>query len=127
MAGLYDIIADLRRENQTPSATRTLDLVTTALGRHQDNLRAAIATLPDDAIPTGGRALMEDLQARARAEGVDDLHTPRSQAEIAASTERVDASQVGIALLMGGTAVVAILLVAIAIVAYTNSVAHFIH
>src|SRR5262249_19646576 len=33
MATLYDIISELRRENPTPSATKTLDLVVTELGQ----------------------------------------------------------------------------------------------
>ena len=127
MADLYEIIADLRREYPTPSATRTLDLVTAALGRTRDNLREAVATLPDTSLPTGGREVLEDLQARAQADGVDNLHTPPSPEEVAAGRERVDASQVGIAVVMGGTALLGILLIAVAIIAYTNSVAHFIH
>jgi len=42
---LYGIIADLRREHPTPSASKTLDMVVTELGENRDNLREAIAHL----------------------------------------------------------------------------------
>lgn len=122
MAGLYEIIAELRHENQTPAATRTLDLVTERLGETQDNLRQALSRIPSTAIPLGGQPVLEELLARAQADHVDNLTTGYSQAEIAAATEVVDSSQTGIALVMGGLAVLAIVLLVLAIIEGISSV-----
>jgi hypothetical protein len=125
MPGLYDIIADLRREHQTPAASKTLDMVVSELGRTQDNLRQALARLGSQAIPTGGQSVLDELDARARAERVDDLEVPWSRADLAAAAEPVDASQTGIALVMGGTALVGVLLSAAAIFFGLNTILHW--
>lgn len=116
MAGLYDIIDDLRREYSTPSASKTLDMVTSELGRTQDNLRQALDKLEQRPIPPGGKPVLEELDARCRAEGVDDLRTPYSQEEVRLSTEPVTRAQIGIAVLLGGTALLSVVLAALAIV-----------
>ena len=105
MATLYDIISELRRENQTPSASRTLDLIVAELGQTRDNLKEALRRLENRPVPAGGKAVLEELEARARAEGVDDYEVPLSPDELRASYEPVDGSQIGIALLLGATAV----------------------
>ncbi len=105
MATLYDIISELRRENQTPSASRTLDLIVAELGQTRDNLKEALPRLENRPVPAGGKAVLEELDARARAEGVDDYEVPLSPDELRASYEPVDGSQIGIALLLGATAV----------------------
>ncbi|MBO0689067.1 MAG: hypothetical protein J2P40_05770 [Candidatus Dormibacteraeota bacterium] len=125
MPGLYDIIADLRREHQTPAASRTLDLIVSELGRTQDNLREALARLGSQAIPTGGQSVLDELDARARAERVDDLEVPWSRADLRAAAEPVDASQTGIALVMGATALVGVLLSAAAILFGLNTILHW--
>jgi hypothetical protein len=125
MPGLYDIIADLRREHQTPAASKTLDMVVSELGRTQDNLRQALARLGSQAIPTGGQSVLDELDARARAERVDDLEVAWSRADLAAAAEPVDASQTGIALVMGGTALVGVLLSAAAIFFGLNTILHW--
>jgi hypothetical protein len=122
MAGLYEIIAELRHENQTPAATRTLDLVTERLGETQDNLRGALARIPSTAIPFGGQPVLEELLTRAEAEHVDNLTMGHSQAEIAAATERVDVSQIGIGLIMGGLALLAVILLVLAVIDGITSV-----
>ncbi len=122
MAGLYEIIAELRHENQTPAATRTLDLVTERLGETQDNLRGALARIPSTAIPFGGQPVLEELLNRAEAEHVDNLTMGHSQAEIAAATERVDVSQVGIGIIMGGLALLAVILLVLAVIDGITSV-----
>ena len=66
MATLYDIISELRRKHQTPAAAKTLDLVVSELGQTRDNLRLALSRLEERPIPTGGRAVLEELAARAR-------------------------------------------------------------
>lgn len=125
MPGLYDIIADLRREQQTPAASKTLDMVVSELGRTQDNLRQALSRLQSQAIPTGGQSVLDELEGRARAERVDDLEVPWSRADLAAAAEPVDASQTGIALVMGGTALVGVLLSAAAIFFGLNTILHW--
>ncbi len=127
MAGLYEIIAELRHENQTPAATRTLDLVTERLGETQDNLRGALARIPSTAIPFGGQPVLDQLLARAEAEHVDNLTMGHSQAEIAAATERVDVSQVGIAVIMGGLALASVVLIVLAAIYYIEAVNSSIH
>lgn len=70
---LYGIIADLRRENPTPAATETLDMVVTELGKTRDNLKEAVADLQGKALPTGGKAIVDELVKRSREEDVYDL------------------------------------------------------
>jgi hypothetical protein len=70
---LYDIIADLRREHQTPAATETLDLVVGELGKTRDNLKSAVDALKSQPLPPGGKPVLDELVERARAAGLDDL------------------------------------------------------
>lgn len=106
MATLYDIIAELRREHPTPAASKTLDMVVAELGPARDNLRQALANLDSKPVPTGGRQVLDELETRARIEGVDELEVPLSPDELRDSYESVDASQIGIALVMGGSALI---------------------
>jgi hypothetical protein len=125
MATLYDIISELRRENPTPSASRTLDLVVAELGETRDNLRRALDRLEDRPVPAGGRAVLEELATRAHAEGVDDEEVPLSPDELRASYEPVDASQVGIAVVLGGTGLLVAGLAIAAFVAGLNGIFHW--
>jgi hypothetical protein len=125
MATLYDIISELRRENPTPSASKTLDLVVSELGETRDNLRRALDRLDDRPVPAGGKSVLEELATRAHAEGVDDYEVPLSPDELRASYEPVDASQVGIAVLLGGSALVVAGLGVAAFVAGLNSIFHW--
>jgi hypothetical protein len=125
MPSLYDIISDLRREHQTPSAARTLDLVVAELGHTQDNLKAALARLDGRPIPAGGHEVLEELALRAHAAGVDDEKIPLAPDEIRASQEPLDASQLGIAVLLGGSALLSVALTAAAIVFALNKVLHW--
>src|SRR5437899_13084707 len=70
---LYGIIADLRREHQTPAARRTVDRVGAELGRTRDNLKEAVANREDKPLPPGGKPVLDELVQRARQEGVYDL------------------------------------------------------
>ena len=70
---LYGLVADIRREHPTPATMQTLDLVVAELGRTRDNLKEAVANLDAKALPAGGKAIVDELVQRARAEGVDDL------------------------------------------------------
>src|SRR5438093_6646431 len=101
MPSLYDIISDLRRTYQTPSAARTLDLVVAELGQTQDNLKAALTRLDGRPVPNGGQEVLEELASRAHAAGVDDEEIPLAPDEIKASYEDLDASQLGIAFVLG--------------------------
>jgi hypothetical protein len=126
MPNLYDIIAELRRENQTPSAAKTLDMVVVELGQTRDNLRLALIHLEERAVPTGGRVVIQTLSDRARAEGVDDYSVPLTPEERRASLEDVDRSQYGIAILLGGSALlVTLLAVAVTFVAL-NQIFHWV-
>ena len=124
MANLYDIIAELRREHQTPSASKTLDMIVTELGQSRDNLKLALARLEERPVPTGGRTVLEELAERARREGVDDNQVPWTAQELRASYESVDRSQVGIAVLLGGSALLVVLLAVAAVLAAANQIAH---
>lgn len=115
MPTLYGIIADLRREHQTPSAAKTLDMLTAELGRTQDNLRTALARLPEREVPTGGNGVLEELARRARAAGVDNVSVPISPEERSAAQESIGSGQIGIAVLLGLSTLVPIVLAAVAI------------
>ncbi len=106
---LYGIIGDLRREHPTPAGSKTLDLVVAELGRTRDNLRQAVANLETQPIPAGGKSILKELDTRARAEGVDDLDRPPAPDE-APPPEPIDESQVGIALLLGGSSLIILVL-----------------
>jgi hypothetical protein len=70
---VYDIIADLRRAHPTPAATETLDMVVAELGRTRDNLKSAIQAVSSKPTSPGAKPILDELQARARAAGIDDL------------------------------------------------------
>jgi hypothetical protein len=125
MATLYDIISELRRENPTPSASKTLDLVVAELGQTRDNLRRALDRLEDRPVPAGGRNVLDELATRAHAEGVDDEEVPLSPDELKAGAEPVDASQVGIAVVLGGSSLLVVGLAVAAFVAGLNSIFHW--
>jgi hypothetical protein len=125
MPSLYDIISDLRREHQTPSAARTLDLVVAELGQTQDNLKAALARLDGRPIPTGGEEVLEELASRAHAAGVDDEEIPLAPDEIRASQEELDASEVGIGVLLAGSALLSVGLTVAAVVFGLNQILHW--
>ncbi|HKA49054.1 MAG TPA: hypothetical protein VKK19_05625 [Candidatus Dormibacteraeota bacterium] len=122
MATLYDIISELRRETQTPSASKTLDMVVAELGQTRDNLKEALRRLESRPVPAGGKAVLDQLDARARAEGVDDYEVPLSPDELRASYEPIDGSQVGIAFLLGACALLIIGLGVAAFVAGLNGI-----
>ena|SRR5437764_7075501 len=122
---LYGIIADLRREHPTPSGSKTLDMVVAGLGEHRDNLRAAIADLESKPVPAGGKAVLEELRQRAEAEGVDDIERPPAPGDPAA-LEPIDEGQLGIAVLLGGSAVLGAGLGILALLIGLNQIVHFV-
>ncbi|HEX6350498.1 MAG TPA: hypothetical protein VF160_14040 [Candidatus Dormibacteraeota bacterium] len=121
---LYGIIADLRREHQTPSASRTLDMVVAELGRTRDNLREAVAHLEDKPVPAGGKSVLEELLQKAEAEGVADLERAPAPGDPPAY-EPIDEGQVGIAVLLGGSAILAVGLGILAFLIGLNQIVHF--
>jgi hypothetical protein len=125
MATLYDIISELRREHPTPAVSKTLDLVVAELGETRDNLRKALDRLEDRPVPADGRAVLEELATRAHVEGVDDEEVPLSPDELKASAEPVDGSQIGIAVVLGGSAVLVTGLALAAFVAGLNGIFHW--
>jgi hypothetical protein len=125
MATLYDIISELRREHPTPSASKTLDLVVAELGQTRDNLQHALSHLEERPLPAGGRPVLEELAARARAEGVDNDEMALSPDELRAGAEPVDASQIGIAVVLGGSALIVTGLALAAFFAGLNQIFHW--
>ena len=122
---LYGIITELRRSHPNPSASKTLDLVVAELGRSRDNLRQALTAIDERELPVGGRPVLDELEQRARAEGVDDLERPPAPDE-AAAVEPLDEPQVGIAVLLGGSALLAAGLALLAVGVSLNQILHFI-
>ena len=90
------------------------------------NLRLALIRLEERAVPTGGRAVLEELSTRAGQEGVDDNAVPLTPEERQVGAEDVDGSQVGIALLLGGSAAVAVLLALTVTVVALNQIFHWV-
>src|ERR1700726_31164 len=126
MANLYDIISELRREHQTPAAAKTLDMVVVELGQTRDNLRLALVRLEERAVPTGGRAVLDELSTRARQEGVDDNAVPLTSEERQGGGGAVDEPQVGISLLLGGSPAVAVILALAVTVVALNQIFHWV-
>ena len=52
---------------------QTLDMVVAELGRTRDNLKDAVENLDGKPLPSGGKAVLEELVVRAREEGIYDL------------------------------------------------------
>ena len=120
---LYGIIADLRREHPTPATTETLDMVVAELGRTRDNLKEAIVNLDGKSLPAGGKAVLEELVARARDEGIYDLDygpDPYDKPPV----ESLDEGTAGIGALLAITSLVGIALAVAAFIAGFNAIMH---
>lgn len=113
---LYDVIAVVRRERQSEADAKTLDLLMAELGKTRDNLRAAIANLDEQDLPSGGRAVLDDVERRARAAGIDDLDygPPVALPGFQKPLEPIDEGMTGVAALL---ALSSILLLAAALAA----------
>lgn len=113
---LYDVIAVVRREHQTDSAAKTLDLLMAELGRTRDNLRSALANLDEADLPPGGPAVLGEVQRRATMAGIDDLDygPPVAMPGFRKPLEPVDEGMGGVAALL---AISSILLLAAAVAA----------
>ena len=120
---LYGIIADLRREHPTPAAMQTLDLVVAELGKTRDNLKEAVADLSDKPLPPGGKPVLDELVARARAAGVQDLdYGPDPYAK--PPVEPLDEGTLGIGTLLALSSLAAVGLAAAAVVIGLNAIFH---
>ena len=120
---LYGIIADLRREHPTPATTQTLDMVVAELGRTRDNLKEAVANLEGKSLPHGGKAVLDELIARAREEGLYDLDFGPDPYDRAA-VEPLDEGTAGIGALLAISSLVGVALAAVAFVAGFNAIMH---
>ena len=119
--GLYGIIADLRREHPTAAAMQTLDMVTAELGRTRDNLREAVARLDGQALPPGGKPILDELVTRARAEGVYDLDYGPDPYDKPVP-EPLDEGTAGIGAVLAITSIVGIGLAVVAVVVGLNAI-----
>ena len=120
---LYGTIADLRREQPTPAAMQTLDLVVAELGRTRDNLKEAVAALGDKPLPPGGKPVLDELVARAREAGVYDLDygpDPYDKPPV----EALDEGTAGIGLVMALSSVAVMALAVAAVVIGLNAIFH---
>jgi hypothetical protein len=119
--GLYGIIADLRRENPTPGAMETLDLLVTELGRTRDNLKEAVDNLDGKPLPPGGKPVLEEMVERARAEGVYDLDYGPDPYDRPVP-ESLDEATAGIGALLAVTSIAGIALAVLAVIAGLNAI-----
>jgi hypothetical protein len=120
---LYGIIADLRREHPTPAAMETLDLVVAELGKTRDNLKEAVANLAEKPLPPGGKPVLDELVARAREAGVNDLDygpDPYDKPPV----EALDEGTAGIGALLALSSVAALGLAIAAVVIGINAILH---
>jgi hypothetical protein len=120
---LYGIIADLRREQPTPAAMQTLDMVVAELGRTRDNLKEAVSALSDKQLPPGGKPVLDELVAKAREDGVYDLDYGPDPYD-KPSPEALDEGTAGIGLLMALSSVAAVALAIAAVVIGLNAIFH---
>jgi hypothetical protein len=123
---LYDIIADLRREHANETASTTLDLVMTELGHTRDNLREALKRIDRGSVPPGGEAILKGLEDRAHRNHLDNLTYPEVRLRgFQAPLEPVDEGTFGIAMLLGASSLVLMVLAAAAVVAGLNHLYHW--
>ena len=119
--GLYGIIADLRREHPTAAGMQTLDMVSAELGRTRDNLREAVARLDGQALPAGGKAIVDELVTRARAEGVYDLDYGPDPYDKPVP-EPLDEGTAGIGAVLAISSIVGVALAVVAVVVGLNAI-----
>ena len=122
---LYDLIADLRRENGNETASKTLDLVMVELGHSRDNLRQALTKLDRSALPPGGDTVLKELEERARKNRLENLTYPEVKSTFKAPLEPVEPGALGIGLLLGLSSLVLLAAAAAAVIAGFNSIYHF--
>ena len=120
---LYGIIADLRRDHPSPATTATLDMVIAELGRTRDNLKEAVANLDGKSVPSGGKAVLDELVQRAREGGVYDLDygpDPYDKPPL----EALDEGTAGIGALLAISSLVGVALAVAAFIAGFQAIMH---
>jgi hypothetical protein len=118
---LYSIIDELRQEHSSPAAIRTLDMVVRELGETHDNLREALEHLQGQPIPPGGRRVLNELKVRAWLAGVDDLRVPPPPDEVRRTMEPIDWAAMGIAIILGGSALIAAVLAILVTISHSTA------
>jgi len=115
------LIADLRRKYTNPAATETLDSLVAELGRTRDNLKSAVANVQAKPVPAGGKPVLDELVARAREAGIDDLdYGPDPYG--APPAEPLDSATGGIGLALALSSLAAVALAIVAVVAGINAI-----
>ncbi|HEX4212536.1 MAG TPA: hypothetical protein VIA06_04305 [Candidatus Dormibacteraeota bacterium] len=113
---LYAIIDGVRRTHRTAAAEKTLDILVEELGRTRENLLEALAALRRRALPVGALEVLGEVAFLASRDGVDDIRMPLPEDEWRKQLEPLDGGQIGIALILGFSAVMALTLTALVIV-----------
>ena len=97
---IYEVIAQVRRDNASPSGARALDMVVAELGKTGDDLGAALENLRHESVPPGGWSVLTDLRDRARRQGVDVPDGSARPLPGETPVERIEESTAGIAALL---------------------------
>jgi hypothetical protein len=118
---IYGIIADLRREHQTPAANQTLDAVVAELGRTRDNLKDAVAALSAKTLPPDGKPVLDELVERAREQGFFDLDYGPDPYDKPAQ-EPLDEGTAGIGALLALTSIAGVALAIVAVWVGVNAI-----
>lgn len=123
---LYDIIADLRRVHANETASKTLDLVMLELGHSRDNLREALKAIDRQSVPPGGEEILTELAERGHRYHLDNLNYPVVRLRgFQPPLEPVDEGSAGIAVLLGVSSLVLVLLGTAAVVIGLNHLYHW--
>lgn len=99
----------------------TLDLLVAELGKTRDNLKEAVDHLDGKPLPTGGKAVLEELVERAREEGVYDLDygpDPYDKPPV----EPLDEGTAGIGALLAISSLAGVALAIVAVIAGVNAI-----
>jgi hypothetical protein len=120
---LYGIIADLRREQPTPAAAQTLDMVLAELGRTRDNLKEAVEALGAKPLPAGGKPVLDELVLRAREADLYDLDFGPDPYD-KPLPESLDEATAGIGALLAVTSIAGIALALLAVIVGVSAIMH---
>ncbi len=118
---LYGIVADLRRVHPTPATMETLDLVVAELGKTRDNLKEAVANLEGKPLPSGGKAILDELVERAKTDGTYDLDYGPDPYD-KPPPEPLDEGTAGIGALLAIFSILGIALAVVATIAGINAI-----
>src|ERR1700681_1923701 len=102
---------------------QTLDLVVAELGKTRDNLKEAVASLSDKPLPPGGKPVLDELVARAHAQGVYDLDYGKDPYD-KPPVEALDEGTAGIGALLAISSLVGVALAVLAVWLGVNAIIH---